>query len=145
VKGKGKAKVVEPVPEMETEDIELNVEEQSAEDDRADETDAADLPAFSKMEKEDLDEEDEEDAEVSEPFDGTSLPCTPCMPYTPDTLLPAWSEISLHSRIKRSLLELGFTKPTGIQERALPAGLAGRDVVGVAETVCTLSLRPPPH
>lgn len=104
----------------------------------------AELPEFSKMEQEDLDEEDAE-VEVAEPFDGKSTDQPAASATKPfsgvrgadhsDTLLPAWSEISLHSRIKRALVELGFSKPTGIQERALPAGLSGRDVVGVAETV----------
>lgn len=59
-----------------------------------------------------------------------------------DSLLPEWKAISLHSSLKRSLLASGFVKPTDIQARSLPAGLAGRDVVGVAETVCRLMFSP---
>lgn len=52
-----------------------------------------------------------------------------------DSLLPEWTNIPLHSALKRALHALNLVKPTEIQARALPAGLSGKDVVGVAETV----------
>ncbi|KAI9632805.1 P-loop containing nucleoside triphosphate hydrolase protein [Dioszegia hungarica] len=122
-KGKGKAKAVEPAVVDEEEvwgGIPDDAVPEADEAEGSGSEDGADLPEFSRVEKEDLDEEDEEETEAAEPFD--------------DALLPAWSEISLHPRIKRALLALGFVSPTGIQGRALPSGLSGRDVVGVAET-----------
>jgi ATP-dependent RNA helicase DDX23/PRP28 len=41
----------------------------------------------------------------------------------------------VRSEIKSKIAELGFKEPTEIQKQAVPLGLAGRDVVGVAETV----------
>ncbi|KAG9104867.1 ATP-dependent RNA helicase [Ceratobasidium sp. 370] len=51
-----------------------------------------------------------------------------------DSLLPEWASYSLHSSISHSLLSLSFTKPTPIQQAALPPAREGRDIVGVAET-----------
>jgi superfamily II DNA/RNA helicase len=52
-----------------------------------------------------------------------------------DSLLPSWSDVALHARLKRALLSLGYVSPTDIQRRAIPGGLNGKDIVGVAETV----------
>lgn len=53
-----------------------------------------------------------------------------------DSLLPNWADFALHPLIKRGLAKLGFTDPTEIQKQAIPVALqAGKDVVGVAETV----------
>ncbi|KAL7415002.1 P-loop containing nucleoside triphosphate hydrolase protein [Mrakia frigida] len=51
-----------------------------------------------------------------------------------DALLPHWSSLPVHSLLKRSIYNLGFFKPSPIQATTLPFGLAGRDIVGVAET-----------
>ena len=51
-------------------------------------------------------------------------------------MLPEWSRFSLHDQLARALYAQHFTRPTPIQAEALPLALAGRDVVGVAETVC---------
>lgn len=48
--------------------------------------------------------------------------------------LSEWNKFDLSSEIMKGLESLKFTKPTPIQEKALPAGLSGRDVVGTAET-----------
>src|SRR4029077_909111 len=37
-------------------------------------------------------------------------------------------------RLARAIRELGFAKPTPIQERTIPLVLEGRDVIGVAQT-----------
>ena len=53
-----------------------------------------------------------------------------------EDLLPGWKEQKLHPLLKKSLFALGFSRPSDIQSKAVPVGLqAGRDVVGVAETV----------
>lgn len=34
----------------------------------------------------------------------------------------------------RNIQRLGYTSPTAIQAQAVPAGLSGRDVIGIAKT-----------
>lgn len=59
-----------------------------------------------------------------------------------DDLLPGWKDQNLHPLLKKSLFALGFSRPSDIQAKAVPIGLQeGRDVVGVAETVRTISAR----
>ncbi|KAG0057160.1 ATP-dependent RNA helicase [Gryganskiella cystojenkinii] len=48
--------------------------------------------------------------------------------------ISAWKEYKFSPMIENGLKKAKFTKPSPIQEQALPLGLAGRDVVGVAET-----------
>ncbi|KAF9574876.1 ATP-dependent RNA helicase [Mortierella alpina] len=48
--------------------------------------------------------------------------------------ISAWKDYRLSSLIENALRKQKFAKPSPIQEQALPLGLAGRDVVGVAET-----------
>jgi superfamily II DNA/RNA helicase len=44
-------------------------------------------------------------------------------------LLLAFSSLNLHASLSRAIGDLGFEKPTPIQVEAIPAGLAGRDVL----------------
>jgi ATP-dependent RNA helicase RhlE len=46
----------------------------------------------------------------------------------------SFSSLNLHASLSRAIGELGFDKPTPIQVEAIPAGLAGRDVLASAET-----------
>lgn len=55
------------------------------------------------------------------------------------TLIPEgsklWGSISLHCLLHDALIDLGFTTPTPIQEKAIPAALTYEcDIVGAAET-----------
>ncbi|RVE41889.1 hypothetical protein evm_013463 [Chilo suppressalis] len=53
---------------------------------------------------------------------------------TPEDML-TWAEFKLQEPIMRALMELGFKKPTKIQELSLPAAIHGRrDILGAAET-----------
>ncbi|XP_060807247.1 uncharacterized protein LOC106142718 [Amyelois transitella] len=53
---------------------------------------------------------------------------------TPEDML-TWAEFKLPEPIVRALMELGFKKPTKIQELTLPAAIHGRrDILGAAET-----------
>ncbi|XP_041968399.1 ATP-dependent RNA helicase DDX24 [Aricia agestis] len=53
---------------------------------------------------------------------------------TPEDML-SWAEFKLPDEIMRALTELGFTKPTKIQQLSLPAAIHGRrDILGAAET-----------
>jgi ATP-dependent RNA helicase RhlE len=45
-----------------------------------------------------------------------------------------FSELGLDKDISAAIEELGYTQPTPIQEEAIPLVLAGRDVVGAAQT-----------
>ena len=45
-----------------------------------------------------------------------------------------FATLGFASTILHALTANGFTKPTPIQEGAIPAGLAGRDVLGIAQT-----------
>ncbi|RIL11214.1 hypothetical protein DCC79_05670, partial [bacterium] len=42
--------------------------------------------------------------------------------------------LGLDARLGKAIAALGFEKPTPIQAEAVPAGLAGRDVIGLAQT-----------
>jgi ATP-dependent RNA helicase RhlE len=46
----------------------------------------------------------------------------------------AFKSLGLHPELLRALEEEGYTEPTPIQKEAIPVGLAGRDVVGSAQT-----------
>ncbi|KAG6451629.1 hypothetical protein O3G_MSEX007266 [Manduca sexta] len=53
---------------------------------------------------------------------------------TPEDML-TWAEFKLPESIMKALTELGFKKPTKIQELTLPAAIHGRrDILGAAET-----------
>src|SRR4028119_2467708 len=45
-----------------------------------------------------------------------------------------FSEFTFHPRLQQTVQNAGFTTATPIQERALPIGLAGRDIIGTAQT-----------
>ena len=45
-----------------------------------------------------------------------------------------FSTLKLHPSLQRGIRDLGFTRPTPIQTEAVPAGLAGRDLVACAMT-----------
>ena len=48
--------------------------------------------------------------------------------------LPAFDSLGLPPELERAVADLGFTTPTAIQARAIPALLDGRDITGVAQT-----------
>jgi ATP-dependent RNA helicase RhlE len=45
-----------------------------------------------------------------------------------------FSALGLHASLQKAIRELGFIRPTPIQEEAIPPGLAGRDVLACAQT-----------
>jgi ATP-dependent RNA helicase RhlE len=51
-----------------------------------------------------------------------------------NTKQTGFGAFQLPEPILRSIEALGFTEPTPIQQSALPVGLSGRDVVGIAQT-----------
>ena len=58
---------------------------------------------------------------------------------TAEKLLPEWHEYSLHPKILSALHAKQFFSPTPIQKSALPFAFAGRDVIGIAQTVNRIS------
>src|SRR3954451_5302978 len=52
----------------------------------------------------------------------------------PHALMAAFAELGLSEPILDSLRHLGYEQPTPIQEQAIPELLAGRDVIGQAQT-----------
>ena len=59
--------------------------------------------------------------------------------------MSAWSEFDLHPHIAAAISQAGFTRPTPIQEQCLlPAIRDRRDVIGAAQTVCSLC-KPAPY
>ncbi len=46
----------------------------------------------------------------------------------------SFSSLNLHASLQKGLKELGFPRPTPIQEKAIPAALEGRDVLACAMT-----------
>ncbi len=51
-----------------------------------------------------------------------------------DPHLPLFSELGLSEPVQRAVNEMGYLHPTPIQAQAIPVVLAGRDVMGVAQT-----------
>jgi ATP-dependent RNA helicase DDX23/PRP28 len=45
-----------------------------------------------------------------------------------------WAECELHPSLRCAIEDAGYEHPTPIQRQAIPMGLAGRDLLGVAET-----------
>lgn len=54
--------------------------------------------------------------------------------FYPYPLFMLFSELHLIEPILKSLTEEGYTSPTPIQEKSIPLVLAGRDLLGVAQT-----------
>ncbi|MBI9115392.1 DEAD/DEAH box helicase [Sanguibacter suaedae] len=53
---------------------------------------------------------------------------------TPETAATTFADLGLPAPLLRAVLDLGFTVPSSIQERAIPALLSGSDITGVAQT-----------
>ncbi len=62
--------------------------------------------------------------------DALSVPTTEAVPEA----LPPFTELGLSEPILRAVAEMGYVHPTPIQAQAIPFVLAGRDVLGVAQT-----------
>ncbi|MEK0083806.1 DEAD/DEAH box helicase [Benzoatithermus flavus] len=53
---------------------------------------------------------------------------------TSDVELPGFADLGLGEPILKAIADAGYTHPTPIQAGAIPAVLAGRDVIGIAQT-----------
>jgi ATP-dependent RNA helicase DeaD len=63
-----------------------------------------------------------------------SAPESAAVVDTAEREIPPFSELGLTEPIMRAVAELGFEIPTPIQARAIPALLAGKDMIGQAQT-----------
>ena len=45
-----------------------------------------------------------------------------------------FSKLGLDDRLVQGILATGYTAPTAIQSRAIPLAVAGRDIIGCAQT-----------
>ena len=48
--------------------------------------------------------------------------------------MTTFADLGLSPSIVQTVTETGYTQPTPIQEQAIPVALAGRDVLGIAQT-----------
>ncbi len=55
-------------------------------------------------------------------------------PPRPERRVVTFDSFQLHPELLKGIRSLGFTRPTPIQGKAIPAVLAGRDVIGCAQT-----------
>lgn len=46
----------------------------------------------------------------------------------------AFNDFEIHPLIKENIITKGFVSPSPIQDQAIPAGLAGKDIIGIANT-----------
>jgi superfamily II DNA/RNA helicase len=51
-----------------------------------------------------------------------------------DVELPGFADLGLCEPVLKAIADAGYTQPTAIQAGAIPAVLAGRDVIGIAQT-----------
>src|SRR3546814_6053729 len=51
-----------------------------------------------------------------------------------DAPIPTFADFGLYPQLLQAVVEPGYTTPTPIQAQALPAVMAGRDVMGAAQT-----------
>jgi superfamily II DNA/RNA helicase len=70
----------------------------------------------------------------AEAGDATPGEAPPTLPAAPEEPLPLFTDTGLSEPILRAVLEKGYNHPTPIQAQAIPVVLAGRDVMGVAQT-----------
>jgi ATP-dependent RNA helicase RhlE len=51
--------------------------------------------------------------------------------YQPEN---SFADFDLHPLLQKNIVDMGFTKPSPIQDKTIPVGLQGKDVVGIANT-----------
>ncbi|KAK9858964.1 hypothetical protein MYU51_015835 [Penicillium brevicompactum] len=104
----------------------------SAEEESADEADEAE----DVEDVEEVNAEEGSDAEDDAAANGADLPTMDDvrLPQTEGTELQEFSQLNLSEKTMKGIQDMGFTTMTEIQQRTIPALLAGRDVLGAAKT-----------
>ena len=64
-------------------------------------------------------------------FISKAVPQAPADAFKPEY---TFSELPINDNLKRAIARRGYSDPTPIQEKAIPAVLSGRDVIGLANT-----------
>src|SRR3989339_1978871 len=59
---------------------------------------------------------------------------TPILEAKPYVVVNSFPIFSINERLKKNILIAGYSQPTPIQDQAIPHILAGRDIVGIANT-----------
>ncbi len=59
---------------------------------------------------------------------------TPILEAKPYVVVNSFPSFSINERLKKNILIAGYSQPTPIQDQAIPHILAGRDIVGIANT-----------
>ncbi|PPQ26704.1 DNA helicase [Rhodopila globiformis] len=73
-----------------------------------------------------------QDASGDEPQDAGAIPIAEGPP--PEPVRTLFSDLGLSDEVLRAIADMGYRHPTPIQEQAIPSVLAGRDVMGIAQT-----------
>lgn len=81
----------------------------------------------SEQEQEENGEAEQEEIADLPSANGVSLP-------TEDSVAQNFSDLQLSEPTVKAIEDMGFTKMTEIQQRAIPPSLAGRDILGAAKT-----------
>lgn len=57
-------------------------------------------------------------------------------PHAEEQYVPehAFTDFALHALIQSNIQAMGFESPSPVQDKAIPVGLSGKDVVGIADT-----------
>ena len=123
------------VKEVVVEDEGSGSEEEEGDEEEEDLDGGSDEEGISGSEADDLDDEDEEDGEddgdSDEADQETSNPTADPIELEDDT---TFASLGLIPELVKATTSLSFTKPTPIQARSLPPALAGKDIIGLAQT-----------
>ena len=110
--------------EDEADDVDLAPDERDPEDEDEGADDGADDPEI-----------DEEDVDGHTPFADTDEDDAPGARADAETDGEAtFADLGLPADLLRAVTDMGYVTPTDIQREAIPVLLAGRDVVGIAQT-----------
>lgn len=121
------------MPDVDSEDEEQDDEGDENEEDASDNDSVATPVGHPEDSGEESGSEDEEDAEEAAKRDAFFAPEEKAEPGKKSTA-GTFQTMSLSRPILRGLANVGFTKPTPIQNKAIPIALMGKDLVGGAVT-----------
>lgn len=122
------------IPNVDSEDDEDDEDEKSEDEDAASDNDSVATPVgHPDDDGEDAGSDDEDDAEEAAKREAFFAPEEKPEPGKKNTA-GSFQTMSLSRPILRGLTNVGFTKPTPIQSKAIPIALMGKDLVGGAVT-----------
>ena len=129
-----------PPRETESNSEDDDVPEDDVEDDE--ESDAGDVVSDDEEEDEDAEQDKEGDASADQDEEGDDRIAVGDFRPGNGTLLPtsastnstSFEELNLSEKTMKAIEAMGFKKMTEIQRRAVPPGLAGKDILGAAKT-----------